>query len=148
MRDTCVFDLDGTLANVGHRRHLVSGKKKDFDAFHALLSQDPVNEWCAELMKRMAAGGYRIIIVSARPKSVLEETHDWLLRHRVTYHEIYLLRPDGDSTPDQELKMQWLGHYGKDRVLFVVDDRQKVVDAWRAAGVTCLQCDDWSENPK
>ena len=25
-------------------------------------------------------------------------------------------------------------------VLFAIDDRQQVVDMWRANGVTCLQC--------
>ena len=31
------------------------------------------------------------------------------------------------------------------RVLFVVDDRQRVVDMWRAEGITCLQCEAWPE---
>ena len=56
-----------------------------------------------------------------------------------------LLRPDGDSTPDQDLKRDWLRGYGKERILFAVDDRQKVVDMWRAEGVVCLQCAAWQE---
>jgi hypothetical protein len=33
-----------------------------------------------------------------------------------------------------------LTRMSKDNILFTVDDRQKVVDFWRANGITCLQC--------
>ena len=59
-----------------------------------------------------------------------------------------MLREDGDNTPDQELKRAWLHAYGKERILFTVDDRQKVVDMWREEGLTCLQCADWKEGPR
>ncbi len=145
MKDTIVVDLDGTLANVAHRRHLVTGKKRNYEAFHALLSKDEVNEPVATLVECMRMGRYHIIIVSARPQSTEFETRKWLSNHDIIYNELRLLRPNGDSTPDQELKMAWLKKYGAERILFVVDDRQKVVNAWRAAGVTCLQCDAWEE---
>lgn len=145
MKNTVVIDMDGTLADVSHRRHLVSGKKRNYEAFHAGIENDPVNEWCFKLMCAMKATGWRIVIVSARPHSVIESTKLWLGKNCVPWDELYILRPDGDSTPDQELKRKWLQEYGKGRILFVVDDRQKVVDMWRAEGIVCLQCDDWKE---
>jgi len=51
----------------------------------------------------------------------------------------------GDYTPDQELKRKWANSYGKNKILFVVDDRQKVVDMWRSEGLVCLQCAKWEE---
>lgn len=145
MRDTIVVDLDGTLCNVDHRRHLVSGKKRDYEAFHALLDQDPINGWCRRLTTGMYAMGYDIVLVSARPQSCEKATRAWLERNGVHFHALYLLRPDGDSTPDQELKRAWLNHYGKEQILFVVDDRAKVVRMWREEGLTALQCADWAE---
>ena len=145
LKDTIVIDLDGTLSDVAHRRHLVTGKHRDYEAFHALLKKDPCNEWCKRLMAVMWAAGYDVEIVSARPMKHDEATREWLRYNEVCFTGVNLLRPDGDSTPDQELKMAWLRNYDPARVLFVVDDRQKVVDAWRAAGVTCLQCDAWKE---
>jgi len=145
MKDTIVIDLDGTLADVRHRRHLVAGKKRDYAAFHAKLSEDTANDWCVELIRSFLANGLLVVIVSARPESCEAATRKWLERHGIPYHRLHLLRPDGDSTPDQDLKRNWLYSYGKDRILFVVDDRQKVVDMWRAEGVTCLQCDAWEE---
>ena len=37
---TILFDIDGTLANIEHRVHFVSGKKKDFDAFNEAMVDD------------------------------------------------------------------------------------------------------------
>lgn len=151
MKDTIVIDLDGTLSNCDHRRHLVQGKKRDYEAFHAKIGEDPVNEWCAMLMERMSVdpecegSGYKIIIVSARPWSATVETRRWLLKNHVVYDSLFLLRTDGDSTPDQDLKREWLHSYGKDRILFVVDDRSRVVKMWREEGLVCLQCDKWEE---
>jgi len=42
--------------------------------------------------------------------------------------------------PDEILKKQMLDTFvDKDDVLMCVDDRQKVVDMWRAEGLTCFQ---------
>lgn len=152
MKNTVVIDLDGTLANGSARYHLVSGKKRDYAAFHARLGEDPVNEWCRDLIRGMAQLGKRVVLVSARPTKiytpapfdVLAATREWLERNEIPHHELHLLRGD-DNTPDQELKRAWLHEYGVERVLFTVDDRQKVVDMWRAEGLTCLQCADWGE---
>lgn len=146
--NTVVVDLDGTLANVEHRLHLVKREKPDFDAFYAAVAGDGVNEWCARLMASMSVAGYDVVIVSARRQECEAATRKWLERNAIPFTDLRLLRPDGDSTPDQELKRAWLRAYGKENVLFVVDDRQKVVDMWREEGVTCLQCAAWPEYKK
>lgn len=137
---TCVFDLDGTLANVDHRRHLVTGKHRDYPGFHALISTDPVNDWCRRLMQTMYAQGYDIAIVSARPEKYEMETRAWLIKHSVPFTALYLLRQNESDAPDQEIKVAWLKSYGIENVLFWVDDRAKVVRAIRSEGVTVLHC--------
>jgi len=144
-KNTIVVDLDGTLANIDHRLHLVSGKRKDFDAFYAGVGKDSVNEWCATIMNLFWGMGWKVIIVSARRASATGMTRQWLEENNVKCSGLYLLRPDGDSTPDQELKRAWLREYGAEKVLFVVDDRTKVVNMWREEGVTCLQCARWED---
>ena len=52
------------------------------------------------------------------------------------------MRADNDQRPDSEVKQDILNSLkaqGK-KILFTVDDRQSVVDMWRANGITCLQC--------
>ena len=54
------------------------------------------------------------------------------------------MRPDGDYRPDAELKSELFdklvdihGFDTEDTIIF--DDRQSVVDMWRARGLTCFQ---------
>jgi hypothetical protein len=146
--DTVVVDLDGTLADIEHRRRLIKGRKPDWKAFHEACVDDPPNPWCVRLINAMRAAGCRIELVSGRSQEVEAQTRDWLSRAfggDVSGLHLALLRPRGNMIKDTELKRAWLKSYGKERVLFAVDDRRRVVDMWRAEGVVCLQCDDWEE---
>lgn len=145
MKNTVVIDLDGTLADISHRRHLVTREKPDWDSFYDQVYADDVNGWCSSLMSAMKMAGYKVVIVSARRRSTLTSTYQWLVKHRIPFEDLFLLRKDDDHRPDTELKQNWLDAYGPEKVFFVVDDRQKVVDMWRANGITCLQCDKWEE---
>lgn len=142
------MDLDGTLADVDHRRRFIKGKRRDWKAFHAACVKDPVNAWCVRLIEAMRAAGFRIELVSGRSQEVEDLTVRWLdkaFHGDLSALNLVLLRPRGDMTKDTELKRAWLRGYGKGRVLFAVDDRKRVVDMWREEGVVCLQCDDWEE---
>lgn len=147
-KDTVLCDLDGTLADLKHRLHYVKNRPANWDAFFKECVNDTPNLWCVELLRAMKTQGYNVIVVSARSRVVLKESREWMNKAGLSDIELVLVRPERDSTPDQILKKQWLDAYGKERVLFVVDDRQKVVDAWRAEGLVCLQCDVWSERAK
>lgn len=150
-----IVDLDGTLANVDHRLNLVKRKKKWFEKFYELAWKDKPNQWCVELINSMLAAGYKVKIVSARPKEYEEKTIDWLIKSGVNCTldnlTLHLLRGNKDYTKDVDLKRKWLKDqiYGPDPskqdILFVVDDRKRVVDMWREEGLTCLQCYEWEE---
>jgi len=155
MKDTVLVDLDGTLANIDHRLHFVKQAKPDWDAFYNACDEDTPNEWCVKLIYAMQNVGCRILIVSARSKVVEEKTKSWLSKHLgmmvdldrriVNYDELIMLREVGDYTPDVDLKMRWLATQDKERILFVVDDRKRLVDAWRREGLVCLQAYSWPE---
>ena len=148
LKDTIVVDLDGTLANIDHRLHYVKREKPDWDAFYAACDKDTPNEWCLHLLQAFHESFYQyeVLIVSARRKSEQIKTMVWMRSHNVRFDQIFLLREDGNHEEDTVLKKRWLDRYGKDRILFVVDDRQKVVDMWRAEGLVCLQCYAWKEH--
>lgn len=145
VRDTVIVDLDGTIANLDHRLHHIKGEHKDFRAFHDAAVDDTLNVWCRQLMYAMKERQFRIEIVSGRPRSYFRQTAIWLYQNDVPYSRLNLVRQDGDYTPDQVLKRDWLEIYGSERILFAVDDRQRVVDMWRENGVVCLQCNVWAE---
>lgn len=151
-----IVDLDGTLADIEHRRHYVEGDEKHFGKFHNDIPDDTVNNWCRNIISRfrgeeqnttrqynVETPDFAVILVTGRmahPKTV-KDTIEWLDRNNIAYDELHM-RPNEDYTPDDELKKRIYNEELKDRfdVKFAVDDRKRVVDMWRDIGLTCLQC--------
>ncbi len=139
-----IFDLDGTIANIEHRRYFVTGEKKDWDSFNAACINDTENKDVVMLLRTLSWCGYRIIIFSGRSQKFREITSIWL-RNAEIYYEHLEMRKVNDFTPDEELKRMWLNEYiddgtfKKSDISGVFDDRQKVVDMWRGEGLTCFQ---------
>ncbi len=50
-----------------------------------------------------------------------------------------LLRRDEDFRSDTIIKREILQDIDKSKILFVVEDRNRVVNMWRAEGLICLQ---------
>lgn len=132
-----VFDLDGTLADIEHRRHFVDGEKKVWDAFfNACNNDEPV--WpIIYTLHGLKAQGHRVEIWSGRSESVLKKTKIWLSKHSLAGITLRC-RPEGDYRPDVELKKEWLDSCGvKPDLAF--DDRVSIVRMWRDAGIICAQ---------
>ena len=152
MRNIIVCDLDGTLANCEHRVHHVQKtdgaglkRKPDWDAFYAGVREDTVNAPVLHVLdKFMFYEGaiYDIIFCSGRPERCRVDTEWWIETKTNVPSDDYklLMRKDGDFRADYIVKQEILdAHIDKDRVLFVLDDRQQVVDMWRRNGLTCFQ---------
>ena len=134
-----VFDLDGTLANLDHRRHLVAGLTKDWDAFFAACIDDAPIQPAIDLFLTLANTGFdHIEIWSGRSDVVRRATELWLEREGISRTYLAYMRPAGDHRPDEVLKRHFLADR-KMRPDVVFDDRKKVVDMWRAEGITCFQ---------
>lgn len=145
MKDTIICDLDGTLANCEHRVHHVQNKPKNWDAFYAGVKDDDYNYPVLSLLEKFLhyeGWEYKIIFCSGRPERCRGDT-DWWLRevcHFGSKDYTLLMRKDGDFRQDYIVKQEILDqHIDKGRVLFVLDDRQQVVDMWRRNGLTCFQ---------
>ena len=136
-----IFDLDGTLALVDHRRHYVNKPNPDWDAFYRMCVNDPPNVPIVKLYNELQSNPKNHIeIWSGRSKIVLPQTEAWLIKHNLHYNKL-LMREIGDNTPDDQLKESWLDSLTsiKRFNLMVFDDRDKVVAMWRRWGITCCQ---------
>jgi len=136
-----IFDLDGTLALIEHRRHFVEGEKKDWRSFFAACVDDKPNETVVEILNLLEMDGLIIWILSGRSAEVLSETRSWLAENNIKYDHL-IMRKEGDHQPDVTLKKAWLDEFfinENEPVFCVFDDRQCVVDMWREHGLTCLQ---------
>ncbi|HZS07287.1 MAG TPA: HAD family acid phosphatase [Blastocatellia bacterium] len=134
-----IFDIDGTLADVSERIHHLRKKPKDWDAFFEGMAQDKAIRAMVRLCNILHSSGVRIILCSGRNEAHRQETVEWLAREGVNYHEL-LLRSDGDKRSDVVVKRELLAGVDRRKVLFVVEDRSRVVEMWRSEGLVCLQC--------
>jgi len=133
-----IFDLDGTIANIDHRTHHVRGGKRDWQAFFAECVYDRGVPQVVETFHAHVAAGHKVRIWSARSDVVRAETEQWLSDMGIDPFHLQHMRAAGDSTPDVELKRYWLSQESE-RPDLVYDDRQRVVDMWRAEGIACFQ---------
>lgn len=142
-----IFDLDGTLADIDHRLHHVQNGNKNWDAFYAACPSDGPKAPIIELARMCDDAGHTIVISSGRSENVRQQTIEWLAKHDVNYGRLFM-RPNNCFVPDQALKKAWLdeGMFGpKENILFVVEDRDRMVKMWRSVGLTCLQVEQWVE---
>lgn len=137
-RNIIVVDLDGTLSNSGWRE--MHAQNKDWDLFHELGKADKPNEDVKALIAAFkSAGDYQIVGCTGRNEKYRTQTIQWLYHHDIELDDI-LMRPENNWEPDHELKPSFFeAHYDKDEVLFVLDDREKVVQSWRDKGYNCWQ---------
>ena len=131
-----IFDLDGTLALIDHRRHFVEAgqcdgcfgtgrvplclecpecsgtgrKKPNWTAFFAACVDDKPNWPVIDTMLNLIKSGADVLIWSGRSSEVMEATQHWLSEHLGDAGEDVQLcmRIEGDFTPDEQLKLGWL----------------------------------------
>jgi FMN phosphatase YigB (HAD superfamily) len=140
-----IVDLDGTLCDTSHRQHFMEQKPKDWKSFYEGIPGDKPNDWCLEIIKRFC-GTHQILFVSGRPEDYRHETDFWLHEHLPVIDGLrsieLFMRKSGDFRSDHIIKTEIYNNFIADNwvVSFAIDDRQQVVDMWRALGLTCLQC--------
>jgi hypothetical protein len=137
--DIVIFDIDGTLADVSERIHHVRRKPKNWGAFFEGMAQDKAIRAMVRLCNVLYDADIRIVLCTGRAERYRKETLRWLAREGVRYHELRMRR-DGDRRSDTIAKREMLAGLDRSRILFVVEDRDRVVEMWRAEGFVCLQC--------
>ena len=128
--DAIMVDIDGTLAKMVNRG--------PFD-WKRVGEDNPVDE-VIESISMYAMAGYKVIIMSGRDSVCREETIKWLDEHFVPWDALFM-RAEKDMRKDNIVKHElfWAHVANFYNVRVVFDDRQQVVDMWRAIGLTCFQ---------
>jgi hypothetical protein len=124
-----ICDIDGTLAKCGDRNI--------YDGSKAYL--DTVIPETLEILERFE-DTHRIIVCSGRDEEYMEVTKAWLEANNIPY-DLLAMRPAGDKRKDSIVKQELYDKHikGNFNIKFVLDDRDQVVQMWRANGLTCHQ---------
>ena len=139
VRDIVICDLDGTLALDDHRHHFLEHTPRKWKEYFELCHLDEPNHAVVQLVRILNAARKKIYILTGRSEDVKEKTVAWLHQHGIVYEHLEMRRTDS-RTDDHMLKLQWVEALGIGcRVWAVLEDRDRVVKAWRTAGYSCLQ---------
>lgn len=130
--DCVICDIDGTVAKMNGRGPY------DYGQVHTDVPHTPVVEVLSCLSTR-----YRVVFVSGRKSECRQATIEWISTHLSGVNNIdaLLMREDGDNRDDRIVKQEIYESKikGKYNVVFVLDDRDRVVQKWRELGLTCFQ---------
>jgi predicted kinase len=142
--EAILVDIDGTLAHMRDLRGPFDWAKVGVDepdlnvirvinwintgmAFESESSGNPMDD-------------AKIIVMSGRDAVCRPETERWLNANNVYYDHLFM-RPEGDMRADNIVKHELFNQHIRDNydVVMVFDDRNQVVDMWRAMGVQVAQ---------
>lgn len=126
-----IFDIDGTLAQLGQR------SPYDFQK----VWMDSVDETVRQCLWAHQIVGDKIVIVSGRDEACRGVTEKWLADNDIEY-DAFFMRPEGDVRKDTIVKAEILWNQVAPcyAVLGCYDDRNSVVAMWRAVGLKTMQC--------
>jgi phosphoglycolate phosphatase-like HAD superfamily hydrolase len=142
-RSLAVVDIDGVVADVRHRLHLLERRPRDWDAFFAAADADPPHAVGVELVQRLAEE-HEVVFLTGRPRRLEQATRTWLQQHGIGGHRL-LMRPEGDRRPAPVTKLAMLRRLADEgEVYVVVDDDVHVIEAVSAAGFPTFHA-DWEQ---
>jgi FMN phosphatase YigB (HAD superfamily) len=141
-RQKCIiFDLDGTICDVRHRRQYVATKPRNWDAWNKGLINDNPHQ-AVKFVYQSLRDQYKadLIIVSGRSDDYKEQTIKWLTDNEIFYDEIYM-RKYKDHRDDAVVKSEIADEIEKTHdIICVFDDRKRVVDMWINRGIWVFDC--------
>lgn len=144
-RPNCViFDLDGTICDVKHRRQYVATKPRNWDAWNAGLSNDVPHKAVEFVYKCLHAHrgilSCDLFFVSGRSDDYRPQTEEWLTSFGFKWDGLYM-RKYKDHRDDSVVKGEIADEIQKTHnIMFVFDDRQRVVNMWVERGIWVFDC--------
>ena len=135
-----IFDIDGTLADISHRLHHIQKTPKDWTAFFADCGDDcPIPEIIA-VACALKKAGHTIVYNTGRSEAIRDLTEEWLEDFGLPCGQVFM-RPEGDHREDNIVKAELLAAIVESvgEISGVFEDRQQVVDMYRAKGLRVFQ---------
>lgn len=158
MKGVLFCDIDGTIADLAHRRVYVESRPKNWPAFEKTMHQDLPIQNIIDAVNALYDAGWTVVMCTGRGAHNKDVTIAWLEQHGVKYHEIYtraLYEYDADGEVKLTRKKKKQRDHRRDDIIkaellqqarddgfdpdIVFDDRNQVVDMWRREGVACVQ---------
>ena len=113
MKNTIIFDLDGTLALIDKRRELSTkpNGKLDWGKFFnsTNIKLDEPNLPVIKMAQLFSEQGFNIVILSGRSNKTETATRSWLSKNKVPFNKLIMRNSETNHfTPDWVLKKNML----------------------------------------
>lgn len=124
-----IVDIDGTVAKKWDR--------SPYD-YSKVMEDTPYKDIITLLATLNNA--FKIGFVTGRDESCRNETTQWIQENIPFQYEFLKMRAENDKRWDDIIKHEIASQIAKNYYIFAVfDDRNRVVEMWRKAGIRCLQ---------
>ena len=142
-REICIItDIDGTLTLGPKNRSPYEWHKVGNDELNVATSA--ILDSVREVQGKRHSSPVKTIVFSGRDGVCRPETEKWLEDKMIDYDDLFM-RAEGDSRNDALVKLELFNKHirGKYNVLFVLDDRPRVVQMWQdVLGLTVFAIGD------
>lgn len=126
-----IVDIDGTIAQID--------KRSPYD--YSLVSTDLPKLWVIKLVRTAYyTAGCGLIFMSGRDSACRQDTLDWIGKHIGIKDFLLYMRPHTDTRNDAIIKLELFNNHVRNNfnVLYCIDDRQRVIEAYRSIGLNVL----------
>ena len=131
-----VVDVDGVISDGSNRQHLAQARR--WDEFFAGCPDDPPLEAAVALVNSLASD-VAVVLLTARPWPLLDDTVSWLEAHKVRW-DLLILRPPNSGVRSRAYKaaeVDNLRHHGFE-LLCALEDDPRNVEMYNEAQVPCV----------
>lgn len=133
-----ISDLDGTIAlfhETNHRGPYVTDDR---------ILQDVPADHVIQIVEQFDRMGYQVIFMSGRKEAARPFTQTWIAEHTQVSNYKLFMRGNDDNRRDDLVKYDLFNEHVRHQfnVSLVLDDRNQVVQMWRALGLNTLQVAD------
>ena len=132
-RPVAVVDIDGVVADVRHRLHLIEQPVKNWAGFFAASLEDPPLPEGLALVLALRHD-HDVVWLTGRPEHTRANTETWLARHGLPTAPL-LMRADDDRRPARQGKRDVVRDLStRRRIAIIIDDDPSVVRHLAEAG--------------
>jgi hypothetical protein len=158
LKGTLFVDIDGTVADLSHRRIYLQSHPKNYPAFEKGIPLDTPIPHIIEAVSRLYKADWKIVMCSGRSENTRSATEAWLEKHGVRYSALYMRKAfevDAEGNPVIARSGRMKPDHRRDNIVkyellleacadgfapdIVFDDRDQVVEMWRANGIAVVQ---------
>lgn len=145
-RNCAIFDIDGTLADCAWRASKLNhadyraNSAERWEEFFAGIPHDKPIMPLIDTLHAFKYAGRSVVLCTGRSESNRAATVAWMAKYSVAHDALYM-RASDCFRPDHVVKSELLDKIIADgwHPQIVFEDRQRVVDMWRARGLVCCQ---------